>query len=148
MKDTASIPMRVLRFCADECTRQHSGEMSVFNMAEAWLFANDLVLEPSITMNDILNLGKAVEPEKNLRGLRKVSVWLPSLQPPPWREVERLMTDLLQHQRDTTALEFYVEFEKIHPFVDGNGRVGALLYNVLSGTIRQPVAPPDVFAHV
>lgn len=70
--------------------------------------------------------------------------------PPVWEEVNPLMSDLEQflHSRDTqlphvlkAALAHY-QFETIHPFLDGNGRIGRLmitLYFVHAGILKQPV---------
>ena len=44
-----------------------------------------------------------------------------------------------------TALRAYREFEDIHPFDDGNGRVGKILLNWHNGTLREPVFPPADF---
>jgi Fic/DOC family len=41
-----------------------------------------------------------------------------------------------------TPEEFYQRFEEIHPFFDGNGRVGAIIYNWLKGSLADPVHPP------
>lgn len=39
----------------------------------------------------------------------------------------------------------YKEFEEIHPFSDGNGRVGKILFNWLLGMLHEPAMPPNFF---
>jgi fido (protein-threonine AMPylation protein) len=41
-------------------------------------------------------------------------------------------------------IEFFREFELVHPFVDGNGRTGAILYNAMLNTMLTPTDPPDL----
>lgn len=70
--------------------------------------------------------------------------------PPMWEKVNPLMSDLenFLHSSDAqlphvlkAALAHY-QFETIHPFLDGNGRIGRLmitLYFVHAGVLKEPV---------
>jgi Fic family protein len=59
--------------------------------------------------------------------------------PPPWTEVEPLMANLERFLHDDPhqtpillkAAVAHAQFETIHPFLDGNGRVGRLLITLL-----------------
>jgi Fic family protein len=57
--------------------------------------------------------------------------------PPPWEQVERLLNDLAAFcNRDdlpavAQAALAHAQFETIHPFVDGNGRVGRVLIHTI-----------------
>lgn len=57
--------------------------------------------------------------------------------PPPPDEISTLLTKLLKYINSQnnfpliTALVSHLVFEKIHPFIDGNGRVGRLLINAI-----------------
>lgn len=70
---------------------------------------------------------------------RRVQVFIGRSIPPTSSEVPLLMTRLLKwYSVNKSKLHplilasyFHVEFEKIHPFVDGNGRVGRLLMNFI-----------------
>ncbi len=59
--------------------------------------------------------------------------------PPPWDQVEPCMSDLEKFIHDipvktpalTKAALVHVQFESIHPFLDGNGRIGRLLITLI-----------------
>ena len=72
------------------------------------------------------------------------------MQPPTWTDVPALMRDWItdvQHLRDdeqaalaeTLAL-LHARFEQIHPFLDGNGRAGRLLLNLVLVRLGYPPA--------
>ena len=54
-------------------------------------------------------------------------------------EVHRLMTMLVENPDFYDIAEFHMEFEKIHPFYDGNGRVGRLL--ILKMCLENNIVP-------
>ncbi len=148
----------VIAYCAEECWRQgHRGEDNFVRtmwMMKAWDYAviayADLQerhrTDPCvITLDDILVLGKCIEPSKNARGLRKVGVTVGGHPRPHHGTVKALLDDMLSHQARFTPLEFYREFELIHPFVDGNGRTGKVLLNWRNRTLGAPIFPPHDF---
>ncbi len=70
--------------------------------------------------------------------------------PPPPQEIEHLMSDIDKLANDQTnpmpdlirAAIIHYQFETIHPFLDGNGRVGRLLitlYLVSQGILKRPI---------
>lgn len=70
--------------------------------------------------------------------------------PPPWQEVEPAMRELEKFLHDLPertpilikAALAHAQFESIHPFLDGNGRVGRLLITLLlvaDGVLKGPL---------
>ncbi|HEY8809806.1 MAG TPA: Fic family protein [Solirubrobacterales bacterium] len=70
--------------------------------------------------------------------------------PPPWEQVEPAMSNLERFLHDRPAPSpvlvkaalSHVQFESIHPFLDGNGRVGRLLITLLlvdQGVLQRPL---------
>ena len=70
---------------------------------------------------------------------RKVQVFIGGSVPPNAAEVPNLIASLLRwYSKNKNKLHplvlatyFHTEFERIHPFVDGNGRVGRLIMNFI-----------------
>lgn len=71
------------------------------------------------------------------------------LRPPDWTQVQSLITDWVgrainipnaEGRFPEVLAEVHAEFERIHPFLDGNGRTGRLLTNLLLIRLGYPPA--------
>lgn len=139
----------ILSFICDEVTRQghdindeYDGWPRVHGMLSAWTHAvSRQAIRPSTY--DTLVMAEMIEPRSN--GWRKCQVTVGTYMCPLSKEVPGLIEKLWTQMDELTPDEFYVEFEKIHPFVDGNGRTGKILHNWLLGTLGDPVLIKDYF---
>lgn len=137
----------VVAYVTEEVSRQGhdveslDGLQRVGFMLSAWTLA--LLWHGPITATTVIELGQRIEPSKNTSGLRRCGVRVGDRVCPAFAKVPQMLADLLERQNAMAPLEFYREFEKIHPFVDGNGRTGKILLNWLNGTLLDPVFPPS-----
>ncbi|GAA0995317.1 Fic family protein [Acrocarpospora macrocephala] len=119
----------------------------------------ELVAVDAVSVDDIVALHRVLLPDERHHGLRGMQnwvgggVWHPldaEFVPPPPEYVQPLMDDLAayvngaQHAALVQAALAHAQFETIHPFTDGNGRVGrALIHTVLArrGLTRSAILP-------
>jgi hypothetical protein len=126
--------LAVVRFCAEECVRQHTGPEAVAWMVNAYQYAASTLQQlraqgAQLEEEHILTLVTMIEPEVNCNGFRTTLVRFAD-------------GTVLRVQDHATPEQFYQEYEEIHPCDDGNGRAGAILFNLLRGTLDNPVVPP------
>lgn len=142
MVEFTNAHLDIVRFCSIECELQMSGERSVTWMVNGWQYAQmDPKRRPTIT--DITRLGMLVEPEVNRNGFRQCGVRVGNAVKMEWDKVPRAIDMLVENGTDLTPADWFREYEEIHPFEDGNGRSGAILFNWLNGTLDAPVWPPN-----
>ena len=92
-----------------------------------------------ITNKLLLKWHKAIfgETKKDIAGkYRDYMVRVGSYISPDWQEVKRLMNGLIKYTNEKVkintvefAAKVHFKFERIHPFGDGNGRIGRLIMN-------------------
>lgn len=150
MKDIVAslraLPLSIIRYCAEEVERQQDSPMAVGWMCEAWAFAYDQhAAELPLTTALIECVGMLVHPEENPYGFRRVAVRVGDHLCPDWQEIPPRMAKWVAALNAVTPEEAYREFQEIHPFRDGNGRTGKILYNWLAGTLDAPKMPPNFF---
>lgn len=143
----ATLTMRHVRWAAEECHWQQSGEPSVAWMLDGWTHvmhspANE-VFPPTLAL--IQQLGAIVEPRHNDGGFRSVDVRVGYSVKMPHADVPAAMEHWVAYLPEMTPTVAFERFEEIHPFRDGNGRTGSIIFNVLNSTLHEPVHPPNLW---
>lgn len=142
-----NVPYVIVKFCAEEVDRQGRGPIQVVNMVDAWLYAMRYHASGrrGITTDVIQECGHLTEPTKNDGGWRSCGVRVGEHVAPHQADVPMLMSRFVFNLPKMTPAEAYLEFQQVHPFRDGNGRVGKILFNWLNGTLNAPEMPPRFF---
>ena len=130
-------------------------------MTDTWLWANTCSIgHAKPTIKDMLHIAAMIEPEVNGKGYRTCGVRIGGHEATYWQYVANDVEWLWSYVHNVrpeqglgetptlgvlTADDFYLEFERIHPFGDGNGRTGKVLHNWLLGTLDDPVLVHDYY---
>lgn len=147
MNEQAEATLAISKWAAEECDRQRVGPRLVPQMIDAALWLEG---RHRLSVDTVQELGSRID-WRNKNGWRQQAVTIGGHTPlPDWQLLPDLMSRLVEQQFSIPIDEFYREFEEIHPFIDGNGRVGSILWNwrnkFLEWPYEQLVAPPDFWS--
>jgi fido (protein-threonine AMPylation protein) len=98
------------------------------------LFDNADILDEDIILGIHAYIMHDLEPE-NRGKYRNCQVYIGRHVPPAPSEVPKYMEQILSvglFANEKAAKDWYIDFETIHPFIDGNGRVGGIVLAILS----------------
>lgn len=142
----------ILRFCTQEITNQQDSPLCVYDLVKAWYSAIERAkTKPIPDLEDIRHLGFVAKPHANAPGWRRVWIRVGEDRSfPAPDDVPRLLVqwhEALVEGRMNPE-EAYKAFEEIHPFRDGNGRTGKIIYNWLHGTLKTPRMPPNFWGGI
>lgn len=126
-----------IRGVSDSARSVANNLLVIREMARRW------TEEPTLRVSDLVAAQSALFPDRpRLHGIRTAQNWIGGSShnpltavfvPPPPEQVERLLVDLLAFAESRAmsplvqAGILHAQFETIHPFADGNGRVGRAL---------------------
>jgi hypothetical protein len=141
----------VIWYCA-EAIRRHGGDLRRYDgiqtlarVLDAWAYAMSMQLErPYPERRDVIKLARLVDPEQNREGLRRTTS-VTGRVVPPHQEVCGALEDLLRNWQAREPLDWYREFERIHPLRHGNDFVGKILLNWIANTLQTPFFPERNF---
>jgi hypothetical protein len=131
--------------CIKECERQHVGLDRLGRLIEGVAYAiehSDRVPEEG----DVLHLAGLVEPSNGGRYRNTPVTFVSGGDATDWYNVPGATARLMAYiDGNPNPNEVVRAFLNIHPFSDGNGRVGFILLNWLRGTLSDPAPLPDLF---
>lgn len=116
--------------CADKINSYHEDYPNRVSKTD-WMLGLVPSADGKIYSGSLLMIHEVIFSDKPFAGKwRDVGVIVGQHHPPIWENIAKLMDELESFyaiQNIETLIEWYKDFETIHPFQDGNGRVGGVI---------------------
>jgi fido (protein-threonine AMPylation protein) len=98
---------------------------------DTWEILEKWTPQVILSNTQLLGIHRSIFYDKHFAGkFRKVNVRIGQHHPPSLEDIQGYMDRMASHYKITdipTLIEWYKDFETIHPFQDGNGRVGGVV---------------------
>jgi hypothetical protein len=129
----------LVHWASREVEAQGDSYYDIVPLVDAYLYLEKRLAgskrQSGMNAHTLLHAGAYAKPSVNrTEHFRKVQVAVGMHIPPVWYQVPRQIDKLCeawQEGRMVDPTEWFIEFELIHPYVDGNGRIGAAVANIL-----------------
>ena len=130
---------------ARECARQGGGAQALIGLLKAHLYALRTSTSRLPRLSDLIEMGALVDPDHGVVRLTPVT-FASGRHAVDWSLVPSTLEVLFDRlDAEVEPAEFTKALLDVHPFRDGNGRVGWLVLNWLGGTLADPVPLPDFY---
>lgn len=138
--------VRIATIAAGECVRQQVGVGELAQLLDAVTYALGMNEAGPPTEFRIMTVARFIEPIKANVYRHHPVTFANGGQAAHHDTIERAMTRMFSLlDADTDPDEFVKAFLDVHPFADGNGRTGWVLWNWLRGTLHHPDPLPDYY---
>jgi len=117
----------------------------------AWQYCKrfkKLTPETILMVHGLLMESRDTIEEKDKGHFRKCAVYIGGHEAKPWYAVPNLVNEWIERVNKSLRLRdgkeaathmFHVQYEAIHPFLDGNGRTGRIFYNWHRQMLKLPI---------
>lgn len=136
--------MNPIQYIKESCTRQLATAPEDFiGMTLAYSCIREFENEfTGVDLDDIRTIAALVNSVREMTWRQFPAFFWNGSQAVTPQNIQRLMEQWYGYAWNLGPVDAYLEFERIHPFSDGNGRVGSLLFNLLNDTLHDPIHPP------